>query len=157
MYRISLAISLVVAFALPGFADSREERLSVATEYVEATLEDMDMPAVIKTMWIPLVQQVESTGQTLIPEQLDEIDALYQATFSEPMFEIMRAQIEVMAEILSLEEITALRDFYATEHGRSAMRKLPQMMERQQPMIMALVQEQVPEILPQLKAIIDGE
>lgn len=157
MYRISLAISLVVAFALPGFADSREERLSVATEYVEATLEDMDMPAVIKTMWIPLVQQVESTGQTLIPEQLNKIDALYQATFSEPMFEIMRAQIEVMAEILSLEEITALRDFYATEHGRSAMRKLPQMMERQQPMIMALVQEQVPEILPQLKAIIDGE
>ncbi len=155
MKNIIIAGTCAVFFALPTFADSRVERLEVARDYVETTLEDIDMREIIKSMWKPVVQQVEADGKTLSPEQLDKINALYQDTFTEPMYKIMRQQIEVIADVFTLEEVTAMRDFYKTEYGRAAMLKLPILIEKQQPMIQSLVQEQVPGILPKLLAILD--
>lgn len=147
---------LVLALALPLSvqAETREERLAVATDYIEATLADMDMAAIIATMWGPVVQQVEASGATVTQAQRDALQALYMREFEEPMFGIMRAQPDVLADIMTLDELTALRDFYATDEGRSAMMKLPQLMAAQQPLVMSLVTDNLPNILPELQSIL---
>jgi hypothetical protein len=71
----------------------------------------------------------------LSDDQLKQIDALYQETYAGKMIEIMSAQDEVMADILTLPEIEALRDFYASENGRAVMMKLPDILAAQQPQI----------------------
>jgi uncharacterized protein len=149
-----LALCLALLIPLSATADTREERLAVATSYVEATLADMDMAAMIDTMWMPVVQQVEASGATVSQSQRDALKALYMREFEEPMFIIMRAQPEVLADIMTLAELTAMRDFYATPEGRSAMMKLPQLVAAQQPQIMALVTENLPKIMPELQSIL---
>ena len=152
----TVAFSLCLLAPSVGFAqDDRDARLVVAKEYVTSAVADMDMPRVIEQMWQPLVQQIEtSTGTTLTPVQLEKINALYQETYATKMADIMGAQDEIMADLLTLPELEALRDFYASEHGRAVMIKMPDIIAKQQPQIMEMVQATMPVIMPQLQAII---
>ena len=153
-----LLVCALVAAALLGTpvlaAETYEQRLAIATGYIEATLEDMDMEAMVKTMWQPLVNDVTAKGIPLNDYQIARIDQLYQDEMTGPMYDIMRDQAAVMAELFTFDEIKAIRDFYATDLGRSAMSKLPQVTERQTPMVIKMVQEKMPEIIPKVQAIL---
>lgn len=155
MKRLLLAAAL--ALPLPALAETREDRVAVARDYVELALADFDMAAVIETMYLPILQQVAAAGQSLTDGQVAAIRTLYLDTFTEPMFALMRGQAEIMADIMTLGEITALRDFYATPEGRSVMAKLPQLTAAQQPGVMQLVNDKTSMLMPQVLAIINGE
>ena len=161
MTRFWAVTATLICLLLPLAAqaeDDRAARLAVAKDYVAAAVGDMDMPRVIEQMWRPLVPQIEgSTGKVLTPAQLEQIDALYQETFASKMQEIMTSQDEIMADLLTLCEIEALRDFYTSENGRSVMMKLPDILAKQQPQIMGMVQTTMPEIMPKLQAIVAGQ
>jgi hypothetical protein len=152
-----LILAALLALPLPALAETREERVAAAAEYVELALDGFDMAAVIETMYQPLLQQVAAGGQTLTEAQLAEIRTLYLDTFTDPMNALMRDQAEIMADIMTLGEITALRDFYATPEGKSVMAKLPQLTAAQQPGVMALVNDKMEGLMPQVLAIINGE
>jgi hypothetical protein len=152
-----LILAALLALPLPALAETREERVAAAAEYVELALDGFDMAAVIETMYQPLLQQVAAGGQTLTETQLAEIRTLYLDTFTDPMNALMRDQAEIMADIMTLGEITALRDFYATPEGKSVMAKLPQLTAAQQPGVMALVNDKMEGLMPQVLAIINGE
>jgi hypothetical protein len=152
-----LALAALLVLPLPALAETREERLAVASEYVELALEGFDMDAVIASMYQPVLDQVAAGGQALTEDQLTRIKALYSDTLTEPMFSLMREQSEIMADMMTLGEITALRDFYATPEGRSVMAKLPQLIAAQQPGVMQLLNDTMPTLMPEVLAIINGE
>jgi hypothetical protein len=153
----SLMLAALLALPLPALAETREERLAVAQEYVDLALEGFDMAAVIESMYQPVLQQVAAGGQTLTEAQVGAIRQLYLDTFTQPMTDLMREQSGMMADMMTLAEITALRDFYATPEGRSVMAKLPQLIAAQQPSVMALVNDTMPSLMPQVLAIINEE
>lgn len=150
---------LTALLALPqlAFAETREERVTSAAEYIELALDGFDMTALIETMYQPVIQQVAAGGQNLSEDQLAQIRQLYLDTFTEPMTKLMRDQAEIMADMMTLAEITALRDFYATPEGKSVMAKLPQLTAAQQPGIIALINDNMEDLMPQVLAIINGE
>lgn len=153
----SLLLAILLALPLPVLAETREERVAVATEYVDLALKGFDIAAVIETMYQPVLQQVAAGGQTLSEDQVAQIRKLYLDTFSEPMTTLMRDQSQIMADLMTLAEITALRDFYATPEGRSVMAKLPQLTAAQQPGVMQLINDNMGALMPQVLAIINGE
>ena len=150
-------LAALLALPLPALAETREDRVAAAAEYVELALDGFDMAAVIETMYQPILQQVAQGGQTLTEAQVGEIRQLYLDTFTDPMTALMRDQAQIMADIMTLGEITALRDFYGTPEGKSVMAKLPQLTAAQQPGVMALVNDQMEGLMPQVLAIINGE
>lgn len=152
-----LILAAFLALPLPALAETREERIAVAEEYVALALAEFDMGAVIDTMWLPIVQQAEAAGQTVSDAQKAALKALYSDTFTEPMTALMKEQSAIMADVMTLGEITALRDFYATPEGRSAMAKLPQLTAAQGPGLAALVTEKMEGLMPQVLAILNGE
>ncbi|MCI2393717.1 DUF2059 domain-containing protein [Aliiroseovarius sediminis] len=155
MRRVLPALVAVALLGTPAFAEETyEQRLAIATGYIEATLEDIDMNAMVKTMWRPLVADVTAKGIPLNDDQIARIDQLYQDEMTGPMYDIMRDQAVVMAELFTFDEIKAIRDFYATDLGRAAMSKLPQVTERQTPMVLKMVQEKMPEIIPKVQEIL---
>lgn len=153
----SLLLVAALALPLPALAETREERVAAAAEYVELALQGFDMPAMIETMYQPIIQQVEAGGQTLTEDQVAQIRQLYLDTFTDPLNKLMRDQAGIMADMMTLAEITALRDFYATPEGKSVMAKLPQLTAAQQPGIMALINENMEGLMPQVLGIINGE
>lgn len=66
----------------------------------------------------------------MTPEQLAKIDALYQENYADKMATIMSSQDEIMADTLTLPELEALRDLYASESGRAVMVKLPDILAK---------------------------
>lgn len=152
-----LLLATLMALAPPALAETREEREAVAAEYVELALQGFDMGAMIETMYLPILQQVEAGGQSLSEDQVGQIRQLYLDTFTEPLTGLMRDQAGIMADMMTLAEITALRDFYATPEGRSVMAKLPQLTAAQQPGIIALINDNMDGLMPQVLAIINGE
>ncbi|GHE95538.1 hypothetical protein GCM10016455_15410 [Aliiroseovarius zhejiangensis] len=155
MRHLLSAIAVSAALVTPVQAEETyEQRLALATGYIDATLEDIDMAAMIKTMWQPIVNDIKSKGIPLNDDQIARINQLYQDEMTGPMYEIMRDQAAVMAELFTFDEIKAIRDFYATDLGRSAMSKLPQVTERQTPIVLKLMQEKMPEIIPKVQAIL---
>lgn len=153
----SLLVAAFLTLPLPALAETREERVTIAQEYVELALQGFDMATMIETMYQPILQQVAAGGQTLSEAQVAEIRQLYLDTFTDPLTQLMRDQSEIMADMMTLAEITALRDFYATPEGRSVMAKLPQLTAAQQPGILKLVNENMEALMPQVLAIINGE
>lgn len=157
MTRIFLSIAVCVSLALPAFAQStREERLAIAQEYIEASLADMDTARLLQSMYAPIIAQIEASGQTVTDDQRARVHALYERELLQPLMDIMAAQSDTMADLFTIEEITALRDFYNTSIGRSVMSKLPLVIETQQPQIMATVQGVFPRLIPELQAILQN-
>ena len=152
-----LAVAALLALPLPALAETREERVAVASEYVDLALQGFDMPAMIETMYQPILQQVAAGGAVLTEEQVEKIRQLYLDTFTEPLTQLMQDQAGIMADMMTLAEITALRDFYATPEGRSVMAKLPQLTAAQQPGMMALINDKMTGLMPQVLAIVNGE
>lgn len=160
MKLVTIAATLILALAalpMSAFAETREERVIVAAEYVELAIQSFDMNAIITSLYQPILQQVAAGGQSLTDAQVAQIRQLYADAFSEPMTALMRDQSGLMADMMTLAEITALRDFYATPEGRSAMAKLPQLTAAQQPGVAKLIEEKMGPLLPQVLAIINGE
>ncbi|WP_417248837.1 DUF2059 domain-containing protein [Celeribacter sp.] len=152
----ALALTLSTTCALPAFAETREERLSLAQEYTAMAVADMDIEGIIAQMYIPILPQIEaSTGTAITDEQRAKVHTLYMDEMYEPMREIMLAQADVMVDIYTYDEIEALYNFYKSDLGRSAMLKMPELLGAQQPMIMELVQTRMPGIIGQLQAIIE--
>ena len=152
-----LILAVLMALPLPALAETREERVAAAEEYVELALQGFDMSAIIETMYQPVLQQVAAGGQSLSDAQVAQIRTLYLDTFTDPMTTLMRDQAQIMADLMTLGEITALRDFYATPEGRSVMAKLPQLTAAQQPGVMQLINDNMGTLMPQVLAIINGE
>ena len=153
----ALTLVALLALPLPALAETREERVAVATEYVDLALQGFDMAAVIENMSQPILQQVAAGGATLTDDQVSKIRQLYLDTFTGPMTALMRDQAQIMADMMTLGEITALRDFYATPEGRSVLAKLPQLTAAQQPGVMALINDKMTGLMPQVLAIVNGE
>ncbi len=152
---IAFSISLAVAGPVLAQDADYDARLAAAREYVEASMQDVEMPRIIEQMWrgaLPQFQQI--AGGPLSEQQMADLHVLYMEVYEQPMRDVMREQDKLMADLLTLEEIIALRDFYATPEGRSVLRKLPDILARQQPQIMALVQESLPAILPRIMEIL---
>ena len=158
MFNFFRAIGILFLLLNPLYASADSgyaERLAVAKQYVTVSLEDIDMTKMVKQMWLPLAQQIETDrGSPLSSSQIEKIDKLYQDTYYLKMYNIMSQQDKIMADIFTLEEIVALRDFYYTEEGRSVMNKLPDLVGAQQPIITKLVQETLPTIIPEIEKII---
>ena len=152
-----LAIAALLALPLPVLAETREERVAAASEYVDLALQGFDMSALIETMYQPVLQQVAAGGAKLTEEQVAKIRQLYLDTFTEPLTKLMHDQAGIMADMFTLAEITALRDFYATPEGKSVMAKLPQLTAAQQPGMMALINDKMTGLMPQVLAIVNGE
>lgn len=152
-----LILAALLALPLPALAETREERVAVAQDYVDLALQGFDMAALVETMYQPILQQVAAGGVTLSDEQVAKIRQLYLDTFTEPLTKLMRDQSGIMADMMTLAEITALRDFYATPEGRSVMAKLPQLTAAQQPGMMALINDKMTGLMPQVLAIVNGE
>ena len=153
----SLLLASLLVLPLPVVAETREDRVAVAAEYVELALQGFDMTAVIETMYQPILQQVAAGGQTLSDDQVAQIRKLYLDTFTDPLTTLMLDQAQIMADLMTLGEITALRDFYATPEGRSVLAKLPQLTAAQQPGVMQLINDNTAALMPQVLAIINGE
>jgi hypothetical protein len=150
-------LAALLALPLPSLAETREERVAAAEEYIDLALLGFDMSKIIETMYQPVLQQVAAGGQTLSEDQVAQIRQLYLETFTDPMTKLMRDQSGIMADMMTLAEITALRDFYATPEGRSVMAKLPQLTAAQQPGIIALIEANMTALMPKVLEIINGE
>lgn len=153
----SLLLAALLALPQPALAETREERVAAAQQYVDLALQGFDMTAVIENMYQPILQQVAAGGATLTEDQVAKIRQLYLDTFTEPMTALMRDQAQIMADMMTLAEITALRDFYATPEGRSVLAKLPQLTAAQQPGVMALINDKMTGLMPQVLAIVNGD
>ena len=148
---------MLLALPLPAFAETRDERVAAAQQYVDLALNGFDMPSMIETMYQPILQQVAASGTSLSDEQVAKVRQLYLETFTEPLTSLMHDQSQIMADMFTLAEITALRDFYATPEGKSVMAKLPQLTAAQQPGMMALINDKMTGLMPQVLAIVNGE
>lgn len=156
--RTTLFALAVLAAPLGAFAqeDTRDARLEVAREYSARAMEDMDMGAMIQTMYQPIVDQARAAGQTVSEDQIERLDALYQEVFAPEMQRIMEGQPEIMADLFTLPELEALSEFYASDVGRSVMTKMPQVMQSVQPEIMTMVERTMPTVIPQVMQILQG-
>lgn len=153
----TLLLAALLALPLPAFAETRDERLAAANQYVDLALQGFDMTKMIETMYQPILQQVAAGGATLTDAQVAQIRQLYLDTFTDPLTTLMHDQSQIMADMFTLAEITALRDFYATPEGKSVMAKLPQLTAAQQPGMMALINDKMTGLMPQVLAIVNGE
>lgn len=152
--RILTGALVALCLAFPAHAqDDRDARVAMAKEYVDATMTDMEIQEFIRQLWQPMVQQMAANRQPMSEEQIMQIDKLFLDHLTQPLTDVMRKQDEIMADLMTLEELTALRDFYTSEHGGAVMRKMPQLAQIQQPMISAVLQSAMPEMMPKIEAI----
>ncbi|WP_298921963.1 DUF2059 domain-containing protein [uncultured Roseobacter sp.] len=116
-----LPILAVLALSTGAFAQDTE-RLEAAKAYVDSKgqqglMDDMLSPEGVMASMGLLGDQLTPEQQTTVARIVSEELATIRPTMESAM-------ISGMAENFTLDEINALADFYASEHGASAMRKM---------------------------------
>jgi hypothetical protein len=136
--RIALATAAALLLTPMAHADEATdaERLAVAQNYIDMTLEDMSAESMARAAAGPVVRQIRLTDPTVTEEQIRQIELLVGAEMAAINREIVATTAPDLAAIMTLEELTALRDFYASDVGRSVMLKMPQYLRAYQPRVM---------------------
>lgn len=151
----AVLVGVVLLYVTPALSDTREERLAAARAYSELALEEYDHSSAISSLWKPVADHAEALGQPLSKEQLERLDALFQDVMAEPWRQVIREQDEVLADLMTLEEIEALVAFYSSAEGRAVMRKMPQLMNAQREQIDLLLQQKADQLAEQIEAIVE--
>ena len=153
----ALLLATFLALPLPAVAETREERIAAARDYIAIVLEGFDEVRFVESLYQPILDQVAATGETLTDEQLAAIRDLYFQAFANPLDLLMTDQAEIMADIMTLAEIQAIVAFYSTAEGRSVMAKLPQLNAAQQQKMSETIGRHADALTPQVLAIINEE
>lgn len=152
----ALAIAALFVMPLTAKADAeRDARLALAQDYVNATIEDLDVSAMVRTMYQPVLDQVRASGQVISEEQVEKVGALYLEHMAAPLVDLMRGQADIMADLFTMQEIEDLYAFYQTPTGRAIMQKLPELTAAQMPMINDMVMGSMGTMMPALMEILD--
>jgi len=147
-----LLAAAVVLLTAPAFAQDREAlaRQYVNLPEVQYMMTDMFSPTTLANQFaaslppsVPLSADKKRRIGVLMSDAMNDL---------RPAFE--RQMIAGTAETFSAAELRALIDFYSSEHGASAMRKMAPYMTR----IMAQLQPEMHamqlKVLPQIKEIL---
>ena len=154
---LHLLKTLVLLLALSGSAGAQDlysQRLERARHFLTHSVEDTDLRDMLRGIYWPMVASLDSAREPLSIEQRVQIDALCQEQMLPALRHIVLQQDQVMARLFTLEELVALDEFYHNPVGRSALNKLPLIIQLQQPAFQALVEGSMPSILPEVRRII---
>jgi hypothetical protein len=152
MRLTALTLAATFAFATPLTAQST---LELARQYaempeVQVMFDDMFAPEVLAEQFrLGVPAEVEISEAQL--EKIGVVMAEMMAQLRPGLTEIM---IDGMAKAFTAEEITALIDFYGSEHGAAVMRKMQPYMQDVMAQFIPLINAEQQKILPELVAII---
>ncbi|WP_417809259.1 DUF2059 domain-containing protein [Thioclava sp.] len=132
-----------------------EQRVVAAEPYAALSTQEINIPKMVSTMWLPFADLAAKKGHPLDDAQKAKLDALYQKTFDGPMRDLMGNQNHMIAKLFTMQEIQSMTAFYSSPVGRSILTKMPQVMAAIQPEISAMVKKTMPTLIPKIKAIID--
>jgi hypothetical protein len=138
MRTILSALLAVLALAAgPASAqDDLAERQAVAKEYLGLSLETMDFDAMAAQLSASLLQPVAQRQPALYLSKEKVLKGIVEQGLVESMRNAMLGVDAEMAKAFTLQELTALRDFYASPVGMSVMTKMPAFMAEAMPRIM---------------------
>ena len=147
---------LVLLFSapFPALAETREERLALAKEYVELAVPILFSNIDPGPMHEGFVRQAKREGKIISPEEEEQMLQFYRDTYIGIMTELMLAQTPMMAEEMAMAELTALRDFYASPEGSSAAAKLSFISSKHTEQFVSRLSNIWDEMEPKLKKII---
>ena len=160
MIRTLWALAIGFLLALPVAAQeaaqdeeaARDEREAVAAEYREAFLAAADLDAMVVPMAQPLLNEIARVQPDVWEEKGDAITEIVTAYMRRNVEQSMEGMDAKMAEVFSMEELVALRDFYASDVGQAVMSKMPAFMAEVMPKVMEDAMGDIKSLLDQLEA-----
>jgi len=145
--RLLLALSIIIATAAPGFAQSDvEQRETLARELVEITTADSVMTPMIDAMW-PNIEMQITAGAQVDPQVLASLKQVLIAELDTAMDAVMGDFVASYAEIFTLPELEAILAFYRSDAGRKMMAQQPVIMQELLPKLTAELQQTVPQAI----------
>ena len=135
----TLAILLVIAAAWsPARAeDDFEARKALAREYVDIFVATTDLRDMALSSAAPLFDRIARDQPDLWQAKQDVITEIYVSHVAERLATAMISLDAPMAQVFTLEELRALRDFYASPEGRAVLAKMPAFMKQVMPWVLA--------------------
>lgn len=108
-----------------AWAESESDaRLGLAREYIGYSLETMDVDAMVGQMSEPILQGIQSRQPSLWAAKGVALTEIVKGAMGTSLRAALLGTDDAMAANFTLEELTALRDFYASPAGRSVMGKM---------------------------------
>ena len=152
---LSLALALLLLLAPASFkavqADALAERRALAEDLFEEVLFDQMMDQIIDAM-LPifrtaLQQNLAEKGIQLDEATLAKIETIMREETASSMLRMKPSIIDIYAQVMSREELSAFLEFYRTPAGASAMRKVPLLVQAMSP----LMTQQMTQMAPTLQ------
>ena len=149
-------IQTVCALGLFAFSGSmavasEAEKLELAARYMKISTETMDLDKIAKTSAAPIMQRIKSTQPELYAEKGEKLEKIAVSTMKSLLDDAMNGLDQVLVNTFTKEELQALLDFYSSDVGLSAMRKMPTYMAALQPRMLKALQSSVPALLRKLE------
>lgn len=117
--------AIVLAFATPSFAQDIQD---VAENFVRSPVQQKLMDEMLSPQMI--LAQMQGMAQQLPPEQLDKLVVIVTEELATIRPQMEQAMIDGAAQAFTVEEITALNEFYSSPIGASAMGKMTPFMQQ---------------------------
>lgn len=147
-------LCVLTLMLLPGgiAAASDAEKLELAARYVKISTEAMDLDKIAKTGVGPIMQRIKSRQPELFAEKGEKLEQIAVSTMKSLVDDAMAGLDKVLVKTFTKEELEALLEFYSSDVGLSAMRKMPAYMAAIQPRMLKALQTSIPALLQKLEA-----
>ncbi|WP_170578301.1 DUF2059 domain-containing protein [Ruegeria arenilitoris] len=150
----TLVASLILAI---GFSHSAlaADNQALAKEYVKLP----DVQLMMDNMFSPegMAAQVAATlppGVTVTEDQLQRIGVVMSGAMQSLRPKLEQQMIDSSADLFSAEELSALIDFYGSEHGSAIMGKMQPFMQQTMGALSADMQRVTLQVTPELAKIL---
>ncbi|WP_170575574.1 DUF2059 domain-containing protein [Ruegeria atlantica] len=149
----SLAASLVLAIGFSQAAIAADNK-ALAENYVNLP----EVQLMMDNMFTPESAAAQFASSlppniTITDDQLQRIGILMSDTLQEIRPKLEQQMIDSSAEVFTAEELTALIEFYSSEHGAAIMSKMQPLMQSAMSGIAGDMQRATQQITPELTKI----
>lgn len=138
LHRITLAAATALLLTHGAMAqdDTLDARIAVAQSYIDMTLDEMTPEGMADAAAGPVIRQLRLTSPSITEDQVNRIELMIGTEMAQINRDVVSQTAGDLAAVMTLEELTALRDFYASEVGRAVMTKMPDYLRSYQPQVM---------------------
>jgi hypothetical protein len=150
MLRPLLAALACALVPLPAVAVDIDERRAAARHFLERAAEHDGVMQLAYASADQMVRVVAGELPDLSGGTMLTIRALLTEEMLGVIAEVMDERREVLAELLTLDELEALNAFQATDAGRSVLRKLPAFNAEQETAIRNAMQLRMPGVVERM-------
>lgn len=145
-FLLSFILIFNVILTVPVFAQDKPTKNELIDKHIEFTRQSMNIPQIAKVSAGPMLDAVFRQAPDLSDAKKQRLTIRVELFIEDALSDSVESTRDIIDDTYSYDELSALTQFYSSEIGARALRKMPGLMQKTQPIVLDAIQNNTGEL-----------